>query len=62
MLPVRSSRTTSPAASERCSLGAPIGSTPQTTAVLFTAPSPATIPEISPPPPTGTTTVSTSGS
>src|SRR2546422_5535452 len=62
MLPVRSRRTTFPAARERCSLGAPAGSTPHTTAVLLAAANPATIPEIRPPPPTGTTTVSTSGS
>src|SRR5712664_846540 len=62
MLPVRSRRTTFPAASERCSLGAPAASTPQTPALLPAADRPATMPEISPPPPTGTTTVSTSGS
>src|SRR3989441_1256294 len=62
MLPVRSRRTTFPAASEWCSLGAPAGSTPHTTARLPAAASPATMPEIRPPPPTGTTTVSTSGS
>src|SRR5207253_3734968 len=58
MLPVRSSRTTLPAASEWCSLGAPAGSTPHTTARLPAAASPVTMPEIRPPPPTGTTTVS----
>src|SRR5882762_22138 len=62
MLPVRSRRTTFPAASERCSFGAPAGSTPHTTALLCAAANPATTPEIKPPPPTGTTTVSTSGS
>src|SRR2546426_3120380 len=62
MLSVRSSRVGRPAASERCSLGAPSGSTPHTAARLPAAASPTTTPEMSPPPPTGTTTVCTSGS
>src|SRR5256885_1887505 len=61
-LAVRSSRTGRPAASERVSLGAPAGSTPHTRAWLPAAARPVTTPAISPPPPTGTTTVRTSGS